>query len=47
MNTLTDEQRRLVTEVLTNEPFECSHVFFFVLKGDQVTPMNEESKFLV
>jgi len=44
MIVLTDEQRRLVTELLRQKPFECNHVFFFQLQQGTPTPLDTESE---
>ena len=42
---LTDEQRRLVTELLREKPFECHRVFFFQLHpGQQPVALDSESE---
>lgn len=43
---ITDEQRRLVTGLLREEPFKCSRVFFFHLEDRRPVPLDEESQML-
>ncbi len=41
---LTDKQRRLVTELLRERPFECQRVFFFDLSSKSPQPIDAESE---
>jgi hypothetical protein len=44
MSALTEDQRRLITELLTQKPFECNHVFFFGVEADGLEPMDDKSR---
>jgi len=40
----SDEERRLVTELLNEKPFECHNVFFFRLEQEKPVPLDAESE---
>jgi len=40
----TDDERRRVTDLLQQKPFECNHVFFFSLQEERPVPLDSDSE---